>query len=130
MIPFLEKAVSALISFLVPIFELIGIFVITVTTLSAFVIYVRGLIHKEKGNDPRTPHREDIKFHLASGLALSLEFKMAAEILKTVLVQDMNELIVLGAVILLRGLLSILIHFEMKQLHEPLDQASKSARDR
>ena len=39
---------------------------------------------------------------------------MAAEILKTVLVRDLKELLVLGAVILLRALLSLLIHFEMK----------------
>ena len=42
---------------------------------------------------------------------------MAAEILKTVLVHELNELMVLGAVILLRALLSFLIHFEMKQIH-------------
>ena len=54
---------------------------------------------------------------LANGLATSLEFKMAAEILKTVLVRDLNELIVLGAVVLLRALLSLLIHFEMKEHH-------------
>ena len=40
--------------------------------------------------------------------------KMAAEILKTVLIRELDELLVLGAVILLRALLSILIHFEMK----------------
>ena len=39
---------------------------------------------------------------------------MAAEILKTVLVRDLNELLVLGAVILLRALLSLLIHLEMR----------------
>ena len=43
---------------------------------------------------------------------------MAAEILKTVLVHDMSELMVLGAVILLRAVLSLLIHFEMKQMHK------------
>ena len=42
---------------------------------------------------------------------------MAAEILKTVLVRDLNELMVLGAVILLRALLSLLIHIEMKGEH-------------
>lgn len=40
---------------------------------------------------------------------------MAAEILKTVLVRDLQELMVLGAVILLRATLSLLIHFEMKK---------------
>ena len=39
---------------------------------------------------------------------------VAAEILKTVLVRDLNELVVLGAVIVLRALLSLLIHVEMK----------------
>ena len=58
--------------------------------VSAFWKYLRGLIGKERCN---------IMFLLASGLALSLEFKMAAEILKTVLVRELEELIVLGAVI-------------------------------
>ena len=62
---------------------------------------------------PGAAHRTpgDVKSQLASGLALSLEFKMAAEILKTVLVRDMTELMVLGAVIILRALRSFLIHF-------------------
>ena len=57
----------------------------------------------------------DLQFHLASGLATGLEFKMAAEILKTVLVRELSELLILGAVILLRAILSVLIHFEMKK---------------
>ena len=56
----------------------------------------------------------NLQFHFARGLAAGLEFKMAAEILKTVIVQDMSELLILGAVILLRAILSLLIHFEMK----------------
>ena len=50
-------------------------------------------------------------------VAVSALRAMAAEILKTVLVRDLNELIVLGAVVLLRALLSLLIHFEMKEHH-------------
>ena len=45
---------------------------------------------------------------------MGLEFKMAAEILRTVLIQSLDELIMLGAVILLRALLSLLIHYEIK----------------
>ena len=56
----------------------------------------------------------DFKVELANGLATALEFKMAAEILKTVLVRELSELLVLGAVIALRALLSLLIHFELK----------------
>ena len=77
--------------------ELMGIFVVAVSALGGFFQYCRGLI---------THRAVNIKADLANGLATSLEFKMAAEILKTVLVR--------GAVILLRALLSLLIHFEMR----------------
>ena len=59
----------------------------------------------------------DIQTNLAEGLATGLEFKLAAEILKTVLIQSLDELYILGAVILLRALMSVLIHFEMKNTH-------------
>lgn len=88
--------------------ELMGIFVVAISATKAFIRYIHGLVTRQD---------VDIKFALANGMAISLEFKMAAEILKTVLVHEMNELIVLGAVILLRALLSFLIHFEMKQIH-------------
>lgn len=40
---------------------------------------------------------------------------MGAEILKTVLIRDMQEIWMLGAIIILRALLSLLIHFEMRE---------------
>ena len=102
----LEQLVEVVLEFLIPLCEMMGILVIAVSTCTAFWQYFRGLLTRTPG---------DVKSQLASGLALSLEFKMAAEILKTVLVRDMTELMVLGAVIILRALLSFLIHFEMKQ---------------
>ena len=101
----LEHIVTIILEILIPICELIGIFVVAVSAISAFLHYLYGLIKKDG---------YDIKFQLANGLALSLEFKMAAEILKTVSVRDFEELTVLAIVIVLRALLSFLIHFEMK----------------
>ena len=102
----LETLVETTLSVLIPLCEMMGIFVVAVSAVAAFGRYLKGLVTRE----PR-----DIKFQL------SLEFKMAAEILKTVLVRDLTELTVLGAVIILRALLSFLIHFEMKQIepHTP-----------
>ena len=100
-----EHAISPILEILIPICELMGITVVAISTLSAFSRYIRMLVTREVS---------DIKFRLASGLALSLEFKMAAEILKTVQVRSFEELTVLGIVIALRALLSFLIHFEMK----------------
>ena len=65
----------------------------------------------------------DLQSNLAHGLAMGLEFKMAAEILRTVLIQSLEELYMLGAVILLRALLSILIHYEIKH---PQNEHQKS----
>ena len=72
----------------------------------------------------------DIQGDLARGLATGLEFKLAAEILKTVLIQSMEELYILGAVILLRALMSVLIHFEMKGTHHHSDDGKKESEDK
>ena len=101
----LEHFVEIFLNFLIPVCELMGICVVAVSIIRAFWQYIQSFFANTK---------HDVKSQLANGLALSLEFKMAAEILKTVLIRDFEELIVLGAVIALRALLSFLIHFEMK----------------
>ena len=108
MIHFLENIISQILPVIISVCELIGIFVVTVSAITAFWGYLKGLIAHRSTN---------FKFELAQGLASGLEFKMAAEILKTVLVRNLDELVILGAVILLRALLSLLIHVEMKSQH-------------
>ena len=100
----LEHVVEAVLEILIPVSELMGIFVVAVSVLAAFGRYVGSLV---------TRRQWDVKVRLAKGLALSLEFKMAAEILKTVRIRGIGELVTLGAVIVLRALLSALIHLEM-----------------
>ena len=51
---------------------------------------------------------------LAEGIALALEFKMGGELLRTVVVREWNELLILGSVILLRAALTFLIQWEIK----------------
>ena len=101
----LEELIALMLPPIISVCELMGIFVVAVSAVRAFWNYCKGFM---------THMPTDVKFDLANGLATSLDFKMAAEILKTVLVRDLNELVVLGAVVLLRALLSLLIHFEMK----------------
>lgn len=106
----LEHFIESSLELLIPLCELMGISIVAISAIAAFCRYILGLIKRIPSN---------VKFQLANGLALSLEFKMAAEILKTVLIRDFGELTVLGAVIVLRALLSLLIHFEMRgaQMH-------------
>ena len=102
----LEHIIEIGLPIVISVCELRGIFVVTISAVTAFYRYCKGLV---------THHPSNIKFDLANGLATSLEFKMAAEILKTVIVRSMSELLILGAVILLRALLSLMIHFEMRE---------------
>ena len=101
----LEHLIETILPHIIALIELIGIFIVTVGTLRAFWYYLLNLFHIRQYK---------VKHELANSLATGLEFKMAAEILNTVLIRSLSELAVLGCIILLRALLSLLIHIEMK----------------
>lgn len=101
----LEHLIELILPTIIALLDLIGIFIIAAGAFKAFYYYLHHVIRKNRYN---------YKFMLLQDMATGLEFKMAAEILKTVLIRSLDELIILGAVILLRGLMSFMIHFEMK----------------
>lgn len=59
-------------------------------------------------------HDTHVRLGLAEGIALALEFKLGGEVLRTAVVRTPSELLILGAIILLRGALTFLIHWEIK----------------
>jgi uncharacterized membrane protein len=83
------------------ILEMFGIAVLVFTAVKCFLSWIK----KDASH---------LRLNLAQGIALSLEFKMGSEVLRTVVVRDWEELGILGAVILLRGLLTFLIHWEIQ----------------
>ena len=102
---FFHNIIEIVLPVIISILEVMGIIIVAQSAVCAFWEYLQNtFFHKEI----------DLKYHFATGLATALEFKMAAEILKTVIIREMSELLVLGAVIILRAILSLLIHFEMK----------------
>lgn len=80
--------------------ELAGIVVLLITVIKALINYFR--------------RRDQIRLHLAHGIALALEFKLGGEVLRTVVVREWTELAVLGAVIVLRTALTLLLHWEIR----------------
>ena len=58
--------------------------------------------------------KEHVRLKLAQGIALALEFKLGGEVLRTVIVREWEELLILGAIIVLRAALTLLIHWEIK----------------
>ena len=101
----LHDFIETILPFMISILEIIGITVVFWSGLHGFWQYFQNTFMKKSF---------DLQTNLANGLAMGLEFKMAAEILRTVLIQSLEELYMLGAVILLRALLSLLIHYEIK----------------
>lgn len=113
----LEEILHNLLPEIISLLEIFGILIITIGSIKAFFLYFLSVIQKR--NYP-------IKIELANALALGLEFKMGAEILKTVLIRSMSEIFILGAIILLRAGLTMLIHFEIKAEREHGDKAEAS----
>lgn len=101
----LHNIIETITPQLVYVLELMGIVVLTLSAIGSFFSYLVSLItHK--------PTR--IKYNLANSMATALEFKLGAEILKTVIVRDFSEILILGAIILLRGLMAFIIYAELK----------------
>ena len=103
----LEEGFQFLVQFGVLFLECVGVAVL----LAAAVRSIVGCFRKD-------PH---VRLILAQGIALALEFKLGGEVLRTVLARDWNELGILGAVIALRGLLTLLLHWEIKNEESHLD---------
>ncbi len=80
--------------------ELSGILVLILTAVKGLSSYFR--------------HSTSLRLELAQGIALALEFKLGGEVLRTVIVRGWNELLILGAVIVLRGVLTLLLHWEIR----------------
>ncbi|WP_294562183.1 DUF1622 domain-containing protein [uncultured Traorella sp.] len=108
-VAFFERIVEFIVPEIIGIIELMGIIVIVVGSVKSFYMYGRSLLKHV---------HYPIKLSLGNALALGLEFKMGAEILKTVTIRTINEIMILGAIIVLRALLSVLIHYEVKNEKE------------
>lgn len=95
----LESIFHCIVEYSILLIEFIGVSVLLVSIFRA----VYGVITKNK----------NIRLDLAEGIALSLEFKMGGELLRTLIVRDWSELLILGAIILLRAALTFLINWEI-----------------
>lgn len=100
--------------------EIIGISIVIFGSIKVLYQYIKSMI------DKTTPANAVIA--LGRNLALALEFKMGAEIVNTVIVRELQELLILGIVILLRAVLAVLIHWEITT-EEKEERAHRAARE-
>ena len=102
----MEHIVEFVTPLAIHILESMGIIIIAIGAIKAFYKFILGMI---------TNNKFPIKLELAQALTLALEFKMGAEILKTVIVRSLDEMYILAAIIILRAILAFVIHWEMKE---------------
>ena len=99
-ISWMEENLYNVVQICTMLMELFGVCVLVVTAVKCFIRWIR--------------HDRMIRLTLAQGIALALEFKLGGEVLRTVVARTWAELGILGAIIILRGLLTFLIHWEIK----------------
>ncbi len=87
------------------VLELIGIIIIIVGSCRALIRLVKCVFEKKSFH---------IVVDLGKALSLALEFKMGAEIIKTVIIHNLEELAILGIVIIIRALLAFIVHWEIR----------------
>ena len=109
----MEDLLTAFVLICTMLMEIIGVCVLVQTAVKCFIRWL-----KKDGN---------CRLELAEGIALALEFKMGGEVLRTVAVREWSELGILGAIIALRGLLTFLIHWEIKNEQKALERKQQEA---
>ena len=103
-----EENLKVIVEMCTMLMEMLGIIVLVYTSVVSFINW----LHKDR----------KCRLELAEGIALSLGFKMGGEVLRTVIVREWSELGILGAIIILRGLLTFLIHWEIKNEQKALEK--------
>lgn len=111
LISVLDLVLEDVVSICTVVLEMFGIIVLIVVAVKCFVQWVRR-------------SAVNIRLNLAQGIALALEFKMGGEVLRTVVVREWSELGILGAIIVLRAMLTFLIHWEIR--NEKKDQQEEN----
>ncbi len=101
----LEHLISIIVPNIAHVLELIGVFIIVYSALKTFGRYAIRFFDFSD---------ETIKIEFSQSLAMALEFKLGAEILKTLVIRTIDELIILASIVILRAALTLIIHWEIE----------------
>lgn len=99
MLDHLHHFINQFAAYGIVLFESAGLMIVVFCGLKGIYSYIRK--------------KETTRLELARGLELGLEFKLGGEILRTVVVRDWMEILTVGCIIILRALLTFLIHWEI-----------------
>lgn len=106
----LENNFTVLVEYLILFVEFVGVLVVVGAI-------IKGIIDAIKKD-------EHMRLNLVEGIALAMSFKIGGELLRTVVVRNWDEILLLGAVILLRAALTFYIQWEIR-----IEKKKKEERD-
>ena len=95
-----ESYFELVIKWAILLCEIIGVLMIVMTAIRGVIAWIRK--------------NTQARLIAAEGIAIALTFKMGGEVLRTVIVREWQELLILGAVVLLRVVMAVIIHFEIR----------------
>jgi len=95
----IEQVFQTIVRIAILLIEITGMLVIVISMARGFFDYLQK--------------KDCTRIELAQGIMLGLEFKVGSEVLRSVIVSGWNELGTLAAIILLRSLLTFLLHWEI-----------------
>ena len=101
----LEDLFDKYLPILIHLFEFMGIFILTVGVFTAFYHYIMIRFFNKNIN---------VKYEFADVMITTLDFKLAAEILKTVIIKNERELIIIGSVFIIRVIMTFVLEKEIK----------------
>ena len=103
------------LNLLATIISVISLLIVTYGALIAIISFIINELKRITGAYTPTNIRK-LRAVFGTYLLLGLEFLIASDILKTVLEPTMNELIILGGIVVVRTILSVFLNKEIKEL--------------
>lgn len=102
---------------LATIISVISLLIVTYGVLVCFIAFLRNEIKRFNGTYTVNNIRQ-LRADFGTYLLLGLEFLIASDILKTVVDPTLDELAILGGVVIVRTVLSVFLNKEIKELAE------------
>lgn len=105
------------LNLLATIISVASLLIVTYGALIGIIAFLKNELKRLSGNYSVTNIRK-LRAVFGTYLLLGLEFLIASDILKTVLEPTLNELAILGGIVILRTILSVFLNKEIKELEE------------
>ena len=120
---YMEHMTELLVTYIARGLELIGVIIVAIGAGKAIFKLVRTKYDL---------YDSKIRIDFAKALTFSLEFKLASELLKTVVIRTWNEVLILSAIVLIRVVMTLIIHWEMEneETREKLEKAKSERKIR